>query len=144
MSLAPVQEDRIGHRLLAEEDVVGDRQDRDEHEVLVDHADAAGDRIGRTGDRDRRTVEQDLAGIRCREAVQDVHQRRLAGAVLAEQRVDLARPDVEIDPVVCNDARIALGDPAHLECGSAHGLRHGVLSFDLAVRTEGAGPGWSA
>ena len=112
--------------------------------MLVDHADTAGDGIGRTGDRDRGAVEQDLAGVGRREAVQDVHEGRLAGAVLAEQRVDLAWPDLEVDPVVRDDARIALGDPAHLECGSAHGLRHGVLSFDSAVRTEGAGPRWSA
>ena len=50
--------------------------------------------------------------------VQDVHQRRLAGAVLAEQRVDLARPDLEVDPVVRDDAWIVLGDPAHLERGA--------------------------
>ena len=39
------------------------------------------------------------------EAVEDVHQRRLAGAVLAEQRVHLAAPQVEVDAVVRDDAR---------------------------------------
>ncbi len=34
------------------------------------------------------------------EARQDVHERALAGAVLAEQGVDLAGPQVEVDPVV--------------------------------------------
>ena len=33
---------------------------------------------------------QDLALVRLVQAVEDVHQRRLAGPVLAEQRVDLA------------------------------------------------------
>ena len=46
MRLDAIQEDRIRHRLLAEEDVVGDGQHGDEHEVLVDHADPAMDRIG--------------------------------------------------------------------------------------------------
>ena len=39
----------------------------------------------------------------------------LAGAVLAEQGVDLAGPDLEVDAVVGDDTRIALGDAAHLE-----------------------------
>ena len=34
------------------------------------------------------------------EPVEDVHQRRLAGAVLAEQRVHLAAAEVEVDVVV--------------------------------------------
>ena len=50
-------------------------------------------------------VEQDLALVRRRQPVEDVHQRRLAGAVLAEQGMDLAGPDVEVDPVVGDDAR---------------------------------------
>ena len=53
---------------------------------------------------------QDLALVRPGQAVEDVHQRRLAGAVLAEQGVDLAGPDVEVDVVVGDDARVALGD----------------------------------
>ena len=36
-------------------------------------------------------VEQDLALVRLQQPVQDVHQGRLAGAVLAEQGVHLAR-----------------------------------------------------
>ena len=59
--LLAVEEDRVGHRLLAEQDVLGDREDGNQHEVLVDHVDAAGDGVGRAGDRDRLAVEQDLA-----------------------------------------------------------------------------------
>ena len=47
--------------------------------------------------------------------VQDVHQRALAGAVLAEQGVDLAGPDRQVDAVVGDDARESLGDAAHLQ-----------------------------
>ena len=60
-------------------------------------------------------VDQDLALVRVVEPVQDVHQRRLAGAVLAEQRVHLAAPEIEVDVVVGDDAGKALGDPAKLE-----------------------------
>ena len=42
-------------------------------------------------------VEQDLALVGRGQPVEDVHQGGLAGAVLAEQGVDLAGPDVEVD-----------------------------------------------
>jgi hypothetical protein len=51
------------------------------------------------------------------EPVEDVHQRRLAGAVLSEERVHLAGGDVEVDMVVGKHAGEALGDPAKLENG---------------------------
>ena len=59
--------------------------------------------------------EQDLALVGCVEPVEDVHQRRLAGAVLAQQRVHLAAAQVEVDVVVGEHAREPLGDPAELE-----------------------------
>ncbi len=93
-----------------------------EHEVLVDHADAAVDGVRWAGDLDGLPVEQDLARVRRGQAVEDVHERRLAGAVLAEQGVDLAGPHVEVDAVVGDDARVALGDAAHLERRRADAL----------------------
>ena len=48
---------------------------------------------------DRTPREQDLAGIGLVHAGKDLDQRRLAGAVLAEKRMDLAAADVEIDVV---------------------------------------------
>ena len=70
-------------------------------------------------------VDEDLTRVRAGQPVQDVHQGRLAGAVLAEQRVDLTRPDVQVDRIVGDDARIAFGDAPHLERGGANlrGLR---------------------
>ena len=52
-----------------------------------------------------RAVQPDLALVGLVEAVEHAHQRALAGAVLAEQRVHLARPDVEVDAVVGDHAR---------------------------------------
>ena len=46
---------------------------------------------------DRLAVDEDLALVRREHPVDDVHQRRLARAVLAEQRVDLATPQLEVD-----------------------------------------------
>ena len=58
-------------------------------------------------ERDRPAVDADLARVRPVEAGEDVHQRALAGAVLAEQGVDLAGAQLEVDVVVGDDAREA-------------------------------------
>jgi KipI family sensor histidine kinase inhibitor len=83
---------------------------------------APGDRVRGTGQADLGPVEQDLAGIGPRQPVQDVHERRLAGAILAEQGVDLAGTHVEIDRIVGDDAGVSLRDAAHLERGCANCL----------------------
>src|SRR5690606_7449165 len=45
----------------------------------------------------------------------DVHERRFAGAVLAEQRVDLAALDDEVDAVVGDQISEAFGDAGELQ-----------------------------
>ena len=76
--------------LVAEHDVLGHRQRLDQHEVLVHHADAEVDRV-----RGERIATggpvRDAAGVGLVQAVDDVHQRGLPGAVLTQQAVDLAR-----------------------------------------------------
>src|SRR3546814_5075140 len=52
------------------------------------HADAGGDGVARRADRHRPPVDEDLAAVGLVEAVEDAHQRRLAGAVLADDAVD--------------------------------------------------------
>ena len=49
-----------------------------------------GDRLGRPGEVDRAAAQLDRARVARQQSVEDVHQRRLAGAVLADQGVDLA------------------------------------------------------
>ncbi len=49
-------------RLVAEHDVLGHGEDGHEHEVLVDHPDASGDGIARSGEVLRLAVEADLPG----------------------------------------------------------------------------------
>src|SRR5579884_1229399 len=78
-------------RLDAEDDVLGDGHHRDEHEVLVHHPDARVDRVARRRERDGPAVQPDLSRVRPVQPVEDVHQRRLAGAVLPEQRMHLPR-----------------------------------------------------
>ena len=115
LGAALVEEDAVAHRLVAEHDVLGDRHHRDQHEVLVHHADAGFDRVLRGAEDDGLALQQDLPLVGLVEAVEDVHERRLAGAVLAEEGVHLALAHVEADVVVGDDAREPLRDPTHLE-----------------------------
>ena len=57
--------------------------------------------------------EHHRAGVRLDHAGGDVHQRRLAGAVLAEQGVHLAGQNLERDVLQRGDAGEALGDAGH-------------------------------
>ena len=77
--------------LVADEDVLGDVQVGEEQRLLVDRRDAEALRLGGAADGHRLAVEQDLAAVGLVDAGDDLDQRRLAGAVLAEQRMDLAR-----------------------------------------------------
>ena len=81
----------------------------------MDHPDPHADRGRRRGDLNELAVDENLAGVRLVQAVQDRHQRRLAGAVLAEQRVDLSWHHVEVDSVVGDDRAELLRDSPQLE-----------------------------
>jgi hypothetical protein len=61
------------------------------------------------------------------EPVEDVHQGRLAGAVLSEQGVDLSTPQLEVDGVVGDERAEPLGDPAQLERERLAGHRRTFL-----------------
>ena len=69
-------------RLAGEHDVLGNGHDRDQHEVLVHHPDPVPDRLAGRPECDRLPADQDLAAVRLVQPVDDVHERRLARAVL--------------------------------------------------------------
>ena len=77
------------------------------------------------GDGDGPTVDEDLALVGLVRTGEDLDQRRLAGAVLAEQAVHLAGTDLEVDAVEGPGAGELLDDAAHLQqhgCGFRWGL----------------------
>ena len=86
----PVEPTAERRRLAAEDDVLEDGEVVGEHEVLVHHADAGVDRVGGGAERHFLAVDPDHALVGALHPVQDLHQRRLAGAVLADDRVHLA------------------------------------------------------
>ena len=104
---------------MPQHDVLGDGEDGDEHEVLVDHADAGRHRVAGAVELLHRAVEKDLPLIGLVQAVQDVHERRLARPVLTEEAVDLSRLDHEVDVVVRDEGAEPFGDSAKFEL---HGI----------------------
>ena len=70
---------------------------------------------GRVGDLDLLAAEFDRPCIGLVHADEDLHQRGLAGAVLAHQGVDGPGTDFEVDVVERLDAREGLGDALHPE-----------------------------
>ncbi len=62
---------------------------------------------------DGRAVEDDRAAVGCRRARGNVHQCRLAGAVLPEQGMHLAREHLERDVRERRDCVVVLGDAEH-------------------------------
>ena len=113
--LAPVEEAGPVGLLDAERDVLRDREDRHQHEVLVHHADAGRDRVFGRAEPRRLAVDEDLALVGLRQPVQDVHQRGLPRSVLAEQGVDLPRGHREADLVVGHERAEPLGDAPELK-----------------------------
>ena len=81
----------------------------------MDHADAGRDRILGAVDLALLAVDPDDPPIGLVEAVEDVHQRRLAGAVLADDAVDRAGGDPQIDAPVGVDRPEALVDADQLD-----------------------------
>ena len=70
-------------------------------------------------------LEGDRAGVRRMDAREDLHERRLAGAVVADDGDDLARRDVEVDVRERRDR--------------SEGLRDAAQGEDAGI---GAGAGW--
>src|SRR5207248_3732862 len=93
--------------VIAEDDVLRHREGLDEPEMLVHHRDSRLERVARRMEMHLPAVDEDLAVVRPVEAGEDVRERALAGAVLAEQSVHLPGGGLEVDALVCNDAREA-------------------------------------
>jgi hypothetical protein len=105
----------LGRRRRGEQYVLRHGERPHQLEVLVDHADAMPRRIARPAEAHRVVVDQQLPRLRRVEPGRDVHQRRLAGAVLAEQRVHLAPARGKVGVGQCREAIEGLADAGEFE-----------------------------
>ena len=112
-------------RFAPNEHVLGDRHVGGEGELLVDRDDAGA--LGVVGRRknDRLAEQLDFARIRALGAGQNLEQRRLASAILAQERMDLRRSHFEMDVLQRKHAGKALADASHFEDGPARHCRSG-------------------
>src|ERR671912_435332 len=85
--------------LHAEHHVLQNGEIRDERKVLVDGANAASQRVCWGGDQYLLARDANHAGVWLVHPGEHVHERGLAGAVLTEDGVPLAWPEVEGDAV---------------------------------------------
>jgi hypothetical protein len=102
-------------RLAADEDVLGHGQGGDQVELLVDRDDPALLRVERARELDALALELDPALVRRLGTRQDLQERRLAGTVLAQKRMDLARCHREVDTVDGEHAGKGLPDAGHAQ-----------------------------
>ena len=115
---------------VAQAKVLQHRQLADQAEMLVNHGDAARERVGGSARAVGVPAEQESAAIGPIEAEDQVAQRRLAGAVLAQQAVDLAGAKFEVDVGKRCERSEALADTA---CRQAWRRRHLLLTAAEAV-----------
>ena len=116
--------------LTTEHKVGCDREQFDKAKVLVDDRDPSFPRFRGAAESDRPAFDLDRTSVEAVDAAEDLDERRLAGAVLPKQRMNLARPHLEAD--------------AAQRPNAAEGLRH-ALDADKRVCGNGSTGGgrWS-
>jgi hypothetical protein len=136
----PVDEP-AGGLLVAQEDVLGDRELAAQRQLLVDDHDPALLAVANARERARLTLEDDLAlvGAVRVDPGEHLHQRRLAGAVLPADRVDLAPTHGQGDVLERLHPGEGLGDPAHLQDVVGHRLSFAWSAWRRAAPGRAAG-----
>ncbi len=117
----------VALRQVFEQQVLRHRQVREQVQLLVHDADAGAVRIRRRARTVRPAVERDVSLVGDVDAGEQIDQRRLARAVLAEQHVRLAARDVERHVLQRHDPGEMLTDASQLEKRADH--RVGNLQF---------------
>ena len=119
--------------LLAEFDVLRRGHGRHQAGFLIDHADTGGERIARPLEIDELAVDVILAGGQLDGAGDRLAERRLAGAILADQPVNLAGIEIEID--------VFDGMHAAIDLAAVHDAKHRLL-VDGSNPGDGLGGGY--
>ena len=104
-----------------------------EREILVDGLDAELTCLARVCDGDRPAVDCDLAGVGLEDPGDDLDQGRLAGPIVADERVHLVRPQREVSLAQRDDPPEVLLDVPRFEQGWRRWRRH--RRDDIVVST---------
>ena len=101
-------------------DILGDRQSLKKRKMLEHHTDAQSPRNCRGADLGRLSPPLDCAFVWRFDPVDQLHQGRLASAVLSENRMNCAWHDVEVHARIGVDRTVALGDATQREKRLSH------------------------
>ncbi len=101
----------------------------------MNHPDAKADGIQRRPESHLLPVNVDPAFVGLEQPEQDLHQGGLAGAVLPQDGVDLARTNLEVDVIIGDDPGESLGDPPRLQDGVTP--FHGLEGHDVNLLSAG-------
>ena len=124
-----------------EHHVLGDRHRGDEHEVLMDHPDAGGERLARRVTAEWPVLEDNRARVGTHHPEEHVHERRLAGSVFAEEPDDGARRDDQVDRGIGAHGAVRLRDAVHAE---HRGPVRAQVRGNSRIRRRRARRPWSA
>ena len=102
-------------RVEAHDDVLRDAEVGEQRGLLVDDRDAGVARRVRGVEVDRLAVDEHLAGVAADDAAEHLDERRLAGAVLADQRAHLAGAEAEVAVAQRADGAVGLRGVAQLD-----------------------------
>ena len=127
--LAPSDATPAARRLQAQGDVLGHGQVRQQRRLLVDRRDPQASRAHRVVLLDLTPLDLDRPFVGPVRAGDHLDQRRLPRPVLAHQRVDFARAQVERHTLERLDARECLADPRHFQ-------ERGQYPSPYAMRSE--------
>ena len=106
-----------GGELSTEVEVRDDVEIRREREILVDRLDSVRPGVQRAAEVDRLALHAQVAVVRRVRAGEDLHQCRLAGAVVADDRGDGPPREGDRDLIECHHAAEALAHADRLEHG---------------------------
>ena len=113
--LRPVQRAPLGAWRMAHEDVLRNRQVREQQQFLVHDRDALRRCGARRCEMHGLAIHLHLAAVGAMHAAHDLDQGRFAGAVLAQQGMHFAGTHVERDVLQHADARERFGDAGELD-----------------------------
>src|SRR5664280_1180011 len=111
-------------RFQPQNDILHHRVDVHKHEMLMDHADSVRSRITWATNSYFLTVHEDFPSVRPIDAIEDVHQGCLSGAILAQQGQHFTLVKLQTDIIICDDAWKALCYTLHFQQQVAHGFVH--------------------